>query len=48
LNTHIIVDGCHGIELEPGDITRFHRKKNSRQHQAYKVSLGEHTVEMEG
>jgi len=22
LNTHVIVDGCHGIELEPGDIDR--------------------------
>ena len=22
LNTHIIVDGCRGIELEPGDIDR--------------------------
>jgi hypothetical protein len=22
LNTHIIVDGCRGIELEPGDINR--------------------------
>jgi nicotinamidase/pyrazinamidase len=22
LNTHIILDGCRGIELEPGDINR--------------------------
>lgn len=22
LNTHVIVDGCRGIELEPGDIGR--------------------------
>jgi nicotinamidase/pyrazinamidase len=22
LNTHVIVDGCRGIELEPGDIER--------------------------
>jgi nicotinamidase/pyrazinamidase len=22
LNTHMIVDGCRGIELEPGDIDR--------------------------
>ena len=22
LNTHVIVDGCRGIELEPGDIDR--------------------------
>ena len=22
LNTHVIVDGCRGIELEPGDIRR--------------------------
>ena len=22
LNTHVIVDGCRGIELEPGDIAR--------------------------
>jgi nicotinamidase/pyrazinamidase len=22
LNTHIILDGCHGIDLEPGDIAR--------------------------
>jgi len=22
LNTHVILDGCRGIELEPGDIER--------------------------
>jgi len=22
LNTHVILDGCRGIELEPGDIDR--------------------------
>jgi len=22
LNTHVILDGCRGIELEPGDIGR--------------------------
>jgi nicotinamidase/pyrazinamidase len=22
LNTHVILDGCQGIELEPGDIDR--------------------------
>jgi len=22
LNTHVIVDGCRGIELQPGDIER--------------------------
>jgi nicotinamidase/pyrazinamidase len=22
LNTHVIVDGCRGIKLEPGDIDR--------------------------
>ena len=22
LNTHVILDGCRGIELEPGDIAR--------------------------
>jgi len=38
LNTHVIVDGCRGIELEPRDIDRRARRNETRRSGASKSS----------